>query len=160
MSTVNLNTAASNYLYSPQLQGGGLTQQATETDPLLEAAGEDQDSGIFQTSQTGTTSANALFQTLADSVNNALSTASGNSSVDPNQLVENAISQVIQQNSTASGQSGSLQDFLQTLQSNGVDPQQFQSDFLTAIQQAQNGVGHTATAFSSFPPGLTLDATA
>lgn len=62
----------------------------------------------------------------------------------------------------SAGQAGSAgssaqQAFFQTLQSLGVSPQQFHSDFLAAIQNAQNGQVDVGTAMKSFPPGSTVD---
>jgi len=52
----------------------------------------------------------------------------------------------------------SQQAFFQTLQSLGVSPQQFRSDFLGAIQDAQQtGNIDVAAALKSLPKGTTLD---
>jgi hypothetical protein len=45
------------------------------------------------------------------------------------------------------------------LQAMGVDPQQFHSDFLAAVQGAQGGQVDPSTAFQSFPPGTTVNTT-
>jgi hypothetical protein len=60
--------------------------------------------------------------------------------------------------STTPGTS-SAQAFFQTLQSFGVDPQQFHQDFLAAAQGAQNGSTDPSAAFQSFPPGSLIDTT-
>jgi hypothetical protein len=57
----------------------------------------------------------------------------------------------------ATATSSVQQAFFQALQQYGVDPQQFHSDFLAAVQQAQNGQVNPATAFQSFPPGTAVD---
>jgi hypothetical protein len=111
---------------------------------------------------------------LQSAVTSALQSAqSSDSSSDPNQVIEDAIARVFQNdnsaapNSTASPSadsdkspttpSSSNASFLQTLQSYGVDPNQFRSDFLSAVQQAQAGQPNSATAFQNFTPGTTVD---
>ncbi len=58
---------------------------------------------------------------------------------------------------TSTTPSSAKQSFFQTLQSFGVSPQQFHSDFLAAIKDAQGGQVDPGTAFQSFPPGVNLD---
>jgi hypothetical protein len=125
------------------------------------------------------------FKQIQDAVTSALQTAQqSGSTTDPNQIVEDAISKVLQnstsgtgtsatgtasaadpdgdgdpQSSTSGATSGTsgTQSFLQTLQSFGIDPQQFHQDFLSAVKDAQNGNSNAATAFQSFPVGSTVD---
>ena len=57
-----------------------------------------------------------------------------------------------------SDSSTSQSTFAQLLQSNGVNSQQFQQDFLAAIQSAQNGgATNPSSVFSGFPTGSTLN---
>ena len=64
----------------------------------------------------------------------------------------------------AGGQAGDAsaarQAFEQLLQSHGIDAQQFHDDFAAAIRDARGGNPNPATAFKSFPPGLSVDTTA
>jgi hypothetical protein len=122
-----------------------------------------------------------LFQQIQQSVLGALQSAGSNSSSNPNQIIQQAITNLLQQNastsssdpdsdgdsdaagSTESGtaSASSPQDFFQTLQSYGVDAQQFHSDFLSAINTAQQtGQVDASSVFASFPPGLAVDTTA
>ncbi len=59
---------------------------------------------------------------------------------------------------TDAERTSSQQAFFKTLQSLGVSPQQFRSDFLAAIQDAQqSGNVDVAAALKSLPKGSTLD---
>ncbi|MGA2231514.1 MAG: hypothetical protein ABSH22_11490 [Tepidisphaeraceae bacterium] len=131
-----------------------------------------------------------LFQQLATVVTSALQTAkSSGSGADPNQVIQSAIAQVIKNQpnpppgnpgqapppdndpdgdgdtdtpGVADSDGSSAQAaFTQLLQSNGVNAQQFQADFLAAVQSAQSGDAGDATdpsgALSSFPPGSLVD---
>jgi hypothetical protein len=121
----------------------------------------------------------AFFQKIQQAVTNALqSAATSGTSADPNTTIEDAIAQIFQNNptspssSTATDESDSdgattsetdasnPQSFIQTLQSYGVDPQQFHQDFMTAIKNAMNGQVDPGTAFANFPPGTIVDTTA
>jgi hypothetical protein len=128
--------------------------------------------------------ASAFFSQIQTAVTSALQSAqSSGSTTDPNQTIQNAIEQVfknLQNGSTATGSastasnsssaasgstrstdgSGSTQGsaFAQLLQANGVDPEQFHSDFLSAIQSAQSGGSPDASSvFSGFPTGSAVD---
>jgi hypothetical protein len=131
-----------------------------------------------------------FFQQLQTAVSGALQSAQ-QGGTDPNQAVEDAISQIFKNNSSATSpssatanqpasvndpdgdgdgspaqgsgpagktQNSTLQSFLNTLQSYGIDPQQFHQDFLAAATNAQNGASNTSTAFQSIPPGTLIDA--
>jgi len=132
-------------------------------------------------------SGSGVFKQIQDAVTNALQTAqsSGGSSSDPNQIVESAIAQVLKSNSAATtatgstnaattaqtsstdsnadaateatGGTSSLASFFQALQTAGVNPQQFQQDFLNAVKDAQGGQVNASTAFQSIPIGSTID---
>jgi hypothetical protein len=126
-----------------------------------------------------------LLAQIQQAVNSELSAsdASG-ASVDPNQVIQNAIQSVLQNNaagaatgssstsgaqsgstsssSSGAGQSGSSQSstqqqFASLLEQNGVNAQQFQQDLLSALQGASGGQFDAATAFQSFPPGSAID---
>jgi hypothetical protein len=121
-----------------------------------------------------------FFAKIQAAVTTALQSAQSNGASDPNQIVQNAIESVLKGNSDGSADESGEQSiaptdasasgtvdphaareaFFQTLQSYGVDPQQFHQDFLTAIQDAHNGNADPSTAFKSFPPGLNVDTTA
>jgi len=123
-----------------------------------------------------------LFQKLQQAVTTALTSIQSGSTADPNQVVQNAIASVLNPGgssssdsdgdndgsasvtsstsgtSGASSQSSTTQAFLQALSSNGINPQQFQSDFLSAVSQAQQGGQIDAgSVFSGFPTGLAVD---
>ncbi len=121
-------------------------------------------------------------------IENAVTSALQNSTPgqDPNQLVQNAIASVLQQGqqgasaSGTTGQNGGTSDgtdsadgtngsgqlsqsqFEQLLQSNGISPQQFQSDLKAAFSDDGSGGQSVnfSTLFQSFPPGSAVDTTA
>lgn len=115
---------------------------------------------------------------LQGQIESAVTTAldDPNSAGDPNQAVQNAIASVLQNgadgtnpggNGAASGGGGATDStnpsqFAQLLQSNGISPQQFQSDLQAAL--SDNGSGGQSISFStlfqSFPPGTNIDTTA
>jgi hypothetical protein len=121
-----------------------------------------------------------FFKQIQEAVTNALQSAASGDSTDPNQTIADAIAQVFQNSGAASttttaaghldgdaeasgaadAETSGPQAFFQTLQSNGIDPQQFHQDFLTAIKDAQGGNVDPSTAFASFPPGTLVDTTA
>lgn len=114
-----------------------------------------------------------MFKKIEDAVTSALQSAG--SSSDPNKVVQDAIAKVLngQNSSTSSTSNGSTaanastsssqetetpqttQQFLSTLQAYGITPEEFGSDLMTAMQNAQGGAN-----LSSFPPGLFVDTTA
>ena len=59
---------------------------------------------------------------------------------------------------TDSDSSTAKSAFAQLLQANGVNPEQFHQDFLSAIQSAQSGGSASASSvFSGFPAGSVID---
>ena len=130
----------------------------------------------------------ALFSKIDSAVTSALQSAQSNGSSDPNKVVQDAIAKVFKDNNitpptpSANGRvsasdpdgdgdshvaghfgtndNSAQQSFLQTLQSFGVNAQQFRNDFLTAVKDAQAGQASPSTAFKSFPPGSVVDTTA
>src|ERR1700722_4639296 len=135
----------------------------------------------------GSSPEGSLFQQIHSAVTSGLQSAqSSGATADPNKVIQNAIAQIFKNqqniksgNSSQTTVSGSDPDgdgdtdtpgvttsdasstqsaFTQLLQSNGVDAQQFQQDFLSAIQTAQSGGSSKAgNVFSSFPPGSLVD---
>jgi hypothetical protein len=128
----------------------------------------------------------AFFSKIQSAVSNALQQAQSGDATDPNQAIQNAIESVLKgggdpTNGASTDGSTSLTDpsatdpsattaassdpqqsqsaFFQTLQQFGVDPQQFHQDFLSALQNAQNGNADPSSVFQSFPPGSAIDTT-
>ena len=117
------------------------------------------------------------LQKIQNAVTSALQSAQASgSSTNPNTVIQTAIEQILAGTnnvtppanpsttatpSTETTPSTTTQStFAQTLQSYGVDPQQFRNDFLAAIQDAQNGQQvNTANIFGSFPTGTQVDTT-
>jgi hypothetical protein len=112
---------------------------------------------------------------LMDTVEQALQSA--DSSDDPNQVIQDAITKLLSGDGTtggtagngtsstttgtaATGQSTDKQSFADFLKSYGVDMQQFRADFLAAAKGGQNGQANPAAALKSFPPGSAVDLTA
>jgi hypothetical protein len=133
-----------------------------------------------------------LFKKIESAVTSALEAAKSDPSADPNKVVEDAIAKVFKDNGGApaggaeggkggpqsagadadgdhdgggqgdGGVNSARQAFTQTLQSFGVDPSKFHSDFLAAVQDAQGGGSSDSSGdlFKSFPPGSNVDTTA
>lgn len=126
----------------------------------------------------------AMFGKIESAVTSALQSAQADGDSDPNKVIEDAIAKVFQNSANGSTGAGTQraggsdpdgdgdtdapgatdidagsakQAFLQTLQSLGVDPQQFHADFVAAIKDAQNGQVDPAAALKSFPPGSNVD---
>lgn len=124
------------------------------------------------------------FQKIESAVSSALQSAQTDGNSDPNKVIRDAIAKVFQDQGAGASSAGAAQKsasdpdgdgngdgpgkvdsdgnsgrqaFLQSLQSLGVSAQQFHSDFLAAVQQAQDGQVNVATAMRSFPPGSTVD---
>jgi hypothetical protein len=116
-----------------------------------------------------------LLNTIASALQSA------DSSADPNKVIEDTVAKLISGNGTtagatgttatdadgdsdgstqAAGQSSTAQSFAQLLQAHGVDFQQFRSDLLAAVKDAQNGQVNPSTALQSFPAGSSLNLTA
>jgi hypothetical protein len=109
-----------------------------------------------------------LMSQVQSAVTSALQSAQASgSTADPNQVVQSAIAQVLQNGSTTSAAGGtaatsgttgstSPQAFFQTLQASGVTPQQFLSDFMAALQSTQSAQLNSGAATT----GNLLNATA
>jgi len=133
----------------------------------------------------GSSGPSALFQQVQSVVSSALQSAQqSGSTADPNQVIQSAIAQIFKNQQNAGGgksgqPSAAVNDpdgdtdtpgvadsdaaanknaFAQLLQSNGVDAQQFQQDFLSAVQSAQSGGGADASSvYAGLPPGSLVD---
>lgn len=125
------------------------------------------------------------FGKLVDAITNALQSASNSSSgtttSDPNQTIIQALTQIFQNGSlssigeaeptsltaetpsaadpeASSNTSGLPNAFVQTLQSFGVTPEQFEGDLAAALKAAQSsGNFDPSMLFKSFPPGSAVD---
>jgi hypothetical protein len=131
----------------------------------------------------------ALFKKISDAVVGALnstSTASAGSAVygpnppssatttDPNQKIENAIVNILKSTTNTTNSSGMVSDpdgdddnstspgqaLLQSLQQNGVTPQQFRNDLLAALQQTQGSTQSFGPLEANFPTGLLVNTVA
>jgi hypothetical protein len=124
----------------------------------------------------GTEGSQAQVASLLDTIASALQSTDASS--DPNQVIEDTVAKLLENNSKAAGanestggvsvgtvqaagsQASSQPSFAQLLQSHGISVQQFQSDLLAAVKDAQNGKVNPATALQSLPPGSALNLTA
>lgn len=163
MSSISASSIGQNVLqYLQQLtteSTSATTDAATTTDPTT----------------TSTTAApshhhhhhGSKIKEIQDAVTSALENAKDDGdTTDPNKIVQTAIEQVLgsANNATTSATSattstpGTAQSaFAKTLQSFGVDADQFRSDFLSAVKEAQNGDINTSSVFAAFPTGTQLD---
>jgi len=103
-----------------------------------------------------------LMSKIESAVIQALQSSPASSTSNPNQVIQNAISQVLDgtnsTQSTTNTDDDSLQStFLQTLQQYGVDPQQFRQDLLTAMQNSAGGTMTPGNASQYFPAGSLLN---
>jgi len=184
MSAISGYNPATYYQYLQSVNSSQLAAQNASASKARPAKGGDADSSRSSQSVSG---GSAFFQQIQSAVTSALQSAQSNSSTtDPNQLIQQAISQLFknQQNSTTGNSSqtnvaasdpdrdgdkdapgvadkdgSSTQSaFTQLLQSNGVNARQFQQDFLSAVQSAQNGgSSDVGSVLSTFPPGSLVD---
>jgi hypothetical protein len=146
--------------------GGGLTQflQSVAKNKTKQAA--TQGAAAPQTGPTGSgQGSSALFNQIQTAVTNALQQAkSTGSTKDPNQIVEDSITSVLKNffsGKNAASSSGAASSnpvtqlqFQMALKSAGITPQQFQNDFHSAVEDAQEGIAHP------MPMGANLDVTA
>jgi hypothetical protein len=121
------------------------------------------------------------FKEIESAVTSALQSTSDSTTdtTDPNTIVQNAIAQVLGQNSSSTGTAtisdpegapsatGQPDDtdgnspgsnFIQLLQQHGIDPQQFREDFMTAFQSVNNSQNST-TPSQTIPPGSIVNTT-
>jgi hypothetical protein len=160
------------------------TGSAVNVNPAQDSDGDgDGSTPGIQGNQLGGSGNGSFIGQIQAAVSSALQSAqSGGSAANPNQLIQNAIAQIFknQQNivgGTTSQNSGSDGDsdtdtpgvadqdgssfqsvFANLLQSNGINSQQFQQSFLTAINSAQNGGStNVGSVLSSLPPGSLID---
>lgn len=119
----------------------------------------------------------ALIAKIEAAVTTALQSSQSNASADPNQVIQNAIAQVLSGNASptqaaastaqtqAAGQSPTDDDsvqatFLQTLQQFGIDPEQFRQDLFSALQNFKGGTAGANAASQLFPSGALLNTAA
>jgi hypothetical protein len=109
---------------------------------------------------------------LLNTIQQALQSA--DSSDDPNKVIEDTITKLLSGDGATNSKGGSdssgtatatahtdaKQSFADVLKSHGVDFQQFRTDLLAAVKNAQNGQVDPSTALQSFAPGSTVDLTA
>jgi hypothetical protein len=116
-----------------------------------------------------------LFARIEEAVTRALGSAgTGDSSADPNQVIQDAIASVIKDSgaapaaspapgAVASAAQGSTeatqQAFLTALQNHGITPEQFYQDLKAAVEGARNGPTSSGGALKSFPLGASTDVT-
>jgi hypothetical protein len=128
-----------------------------------------------------------LADAIESALQSASNASSGSSTTsDPNQTITDALTKIFQNGSlnstndadgdtasaqtpanetnTANGTNGSTptgtlpDDFVQTLKSFGVTPQQFQTDLASALQTAQqSGNFDPSSVLKNFPPGSIVD---
>jgi hypothetical protein len=105
----------------------------------------------------------ALFNQIQTTVTNALQQAKASGSTkDPNQIVEDSVASLLKnffsgKSTPPTGGAASTPTsqlaFQSALKSAGISPQQFQTDFKSAVEDAQNSLA------SPIPTGSTLDVT-
>jgi hypothetical protein len=184
MSISSINSGLQSYLQglsstTSAANLGAVTAAATTSTPSGAASTTATTSGT-----TGTHfhhRARSGLKAIQNAVTQALQQAqSAGTTADPNKIVEDAIAKIFKNGITSPDQTSandaltgqavddpsaansdfpdaSTSTFLETLQSFGVSPNQFQSDFTAAVKDAQNGSTNLATAMQSFPNGSALD---
>lgn len=104
-------------------------------------------------------------------VTTALQSSQTNASADPNQVIQNAISQVLTANASSTQTAATTAQtptddgsteatFLQTLRQFGIDPQQFHQDLVAALQSFKGGATGASIASLPFPSGSLLNTSA
>jgi hypothetical protein len=113
---------------------------------------------------------NAVLNALQSAQTAGGSTSATGTIKNPDQVIQDAIAKVLKSKiaaptADASGTTdadatdAAPQSFEDILQSFGVTPEQFETDFSAAVKQAQNGQGNPASVFQNFQPGSLLDVT-
>jgi hypothetical protein len=179
-SSSNTSQGIAQFIQSLQ-NSNGSTSNSSSSNSL--ASTISQDIGKF-TGHAGKHHQHALFKKISDAVVGALNSqtnsASGNTAAigpnppttttDPNQKIENAIVNILKSATNTTNGSNNITDsetdansptsgqsLLQSLQQNGVTPEQFRNDLLAALQQTQGSTQSFATLASNFPPGLLVN---
>ena len=159
VSSSNSSASQTLYQYYQTLNQSSVTSssstQSADTD-------QDNDSGQSQALQPhhhhhhggggGSGGGGGLISQIQQAVTTALDANQSNgSTTDPNQVIQTAIQGVLGGTTSTTGStSGSSstdsssstgQSFAQLLQSNGVSPQQFEQDLLSALQNSPNAAG-------------------
>ncbi len=113
----------------------------------------------------------ALMAKIEAAVTTALQSSQTNASADPNQVIQNAISQVLTANASSTQTAATTAQtptddgsteatFLQTLRQFGIDPQQFHQDLVAALQSFKGGATGASIASLPFPSGSLLNTSA
>jgi hypothetical protein len=111
-----------------------------------------------------------LLGEIQQAVTSALQSAQGDGGTDPNQVVEDAITKLLKNIGIGSSSAptpttgtppsnSANQTFASLLQSVGISPTQFQTDFQAAVRAAQQGSQNPNANIQSIPLGSTLDVT-
>jgi hypothetical protein len=136
---------------------------------LQSASQQSQSAGSGQPLQNpGFGDRHALMAKIESAVTTALQSSPSNASANPDQVIQNAITQVLSANagstqSTASTSQSptdneSVQaNFIQTLKEFGIDPQQFRQDLFSALQNFKGGATGANAASQLFPSGSILN---
>ncbi len=170
MSSLSISSASVNPYYLLSQTAGQTGQTGTAIDTAAAAPAPPQ--GHHRHHHGGNGGGNAIAD-LLNSITTALNSA--DPSADPNQIIQDTIAKLLAGDGSgnASGADGDNdgtaiasanatkgQSFLDALQAHGVSLQQFETDLLTAVKNAQSGRVNPGTALKSFAPGSVLNATA
>jgi hypothetical protein len=104
----------------------------------------------------------AMIAKIESAVTQALQASQSNASADPNQVIQNAITQVLNGTNATPAPAGADDNsvqatFAETLKQFGVDPQQFRQDLLSALQHVKGSATGTGTTSQFFPTGSLLN---
>jgi hypothetical protein len=188
MSVASISTTSSLYEFLQSINPANQTSSSnTLASTIANVAQGEVDNAEGQSSTTGTEGTSGhhhhghhhgLSAQAQQSITSALQSAPAGS--DPNQVIQNALKQLLAGNSSSSagqtgngnttttsttpadGASNSPSAFTSLLQSYGVDPQQLNQDIQAAIagtQQSGGSVNYSAL-FQNLPPGSIVNTTA
>jgi hypothetical protein len=160
----SISGVSSSLIYGPAYPGS--SSSASSAAASLSSAGKG--------GKSKKSAASNFFSQIEQAVTNALQSAQQSDASDPNDTVQSAIEQVFSQTTLPQGTTpetvasnlssalgGSADSahsaFLQTLKAHGIDPEQFTSDFLSAVKAAKNGNASVASALKNLPTGSLLD---
>lgn len=172
MSSLSISSTSVNPYYLLSQTASQTSQTGTAADSAGAAPAPLQ--GHHRHQHGGIGGGNAIAE-LLNSIATALNSA--DPSADPNQIIQDTIAKLLAGDgtgntssadsdgdndgtATASTNAAKGQSFLDALQAHGVSLQQFETDLLTAVKNAQNGKVNAGTALKSFAPGSVLNATA
>ena len=191
MSTVSSVGGSSLYQWlqqlNPQNQTGTTATTAVtggqDSDGDTDGSTASSSGSVGQSTGSGKHHGHGHSHGISSQLQSAITSALGssNGTTDPNQVIQNAITQFLAANqngaggtsatsaSTASATSSSSASatdpasqqaaFAQLLSSNGVDPKQFQQDLQTALQSSSSSGGAIdfSKVFQNFPPGSSVN---